>query len=53
MVAGLALVGTGIAIGGIGWMLAVVGLVPLAAGMFGFCLLAPMIHAPLRPATHR
>lgn len=51
--AGLALIGTGFAIGGSGWVLVVVGLVPLAAGAFGFCLLAPLLHAPLRHASHR
>jgi hypothetical protein len=50
---GLALIGTGVAIGGAGWILAVVGLVPIAAGTFGFCLVGPLLHAPLRSATHR
>jgi hypothetical protein len=47
---GLAIVGTGLALGG-GWLaLSVVGLVPLAAGAFGVCLLAPLLHLPLRSA---
>jgi sulfite exporter TauE/SafE len=29
-----------------GYVLAIVGLVPLAAGVFDFCLLAPLLHMP-------
>lgn len=36
----LALRGTG------GWILAVVGLAPLAAGLFDWCLLAPLFGLP-------
>jgi len=40
----------GLVLGG-GWLvLAVVGLVPLAAGVFDFCLAAPLVHQPLRSA---
>lgn len=47
VVAGLALIVIGLAIGGIGGVvLAVVGLVPLAAGVFNVCLIAPLIKAP-------
>jgi hypothetical protein len=36
-----------LAIGGAaGWVVAVIGLAPLAAGVFNFCLIAPLIHAP-------
>jgi hypothetical protein len=31
-----------------GWIMAVVGLVPLAAGVFDFCLFAPLFGAPLQ-----
>ena len=31
-----------------GWIVAVVGLVPLAAGSFDFCLFAPLFGAPLK-----
>jgi len=50
--AGLGLIGAGIALGGLGWTLVVVGLVPLAAGAFGVCLLAPLFHTPLRHVSH-
>lgn len=50
-VVGVALIATGLAFGG-GWLaLSSVGLVPLAAGVFDFCLLAPFFHQPGR-ATH-
>jgi len=46
--AGLAMIAIGLALGG-GWVaLSIVGLVPLAAGVFGLCLLAPLFHQPLR-----
>ncbi len=49
-IAGIALVAIGLALGG-GWLvLAVVGLVPLAAGAFDFCLLAPLFHEPFHTA---
>lgn len=31
---------------GSGMILMVVGLVPIAAGVFDFCLVAPILHAP-------
>lgn len=47
-VVGLALIVTGLALGG-GWLaLSLVGLIPLAAGVFDFCLLAPLFHQPFR-----
>ncbi|MFI5063593.1 MAG: YgaP-like transmembrane domain [Streptosporangiales bacterium] len=46
---GLALIIGGIAAGGTGGLvLAVIGVVPLAAGAAGACLAAPLLHAPLR-----
>lgn len=49
VIAGAALVGLGTARGGGFWALAAVGLVPLAAGAFNVCLVAPLAGAPLRP----
>jgi len=50
IVVGLVMLGVGLALGG-GWLaLSIVGLVPLAAGAFGFCLIAPLILQPLRAA---
>ncbi len=47
--AGLALIGTGAALGGAGGLvLAVIGLVPLAAGVVGACLAAPLLRVPMR-----
>jgi hypothetical protein len=47
-VVGLALIATGLTMGS-GWLaLSLVGLVPLAAGVFDFCLLAPVFHQPFR-----
>ena len=46
IVAGLVLMAIGIGLGG-GWLvLVVVGLLPLAAGVFNVCAVAPLIHAP-------
>jgi hypothetical protein len=48
IVAGLALILIGLlAIGGTGgWILAIVGLVPLAAGIFDWCVFAPLFGLP-------
>jgi len=47
--AGVALIAAGVLAGGTGGLvLAVVGLVPLAAGAMGLCLAAPLLRAPLR-----
>lgn len=56
--AGLALIALGVALGGGWWALAVIGLVPLAAGAFDFCVLAPLAHQPfsgrrVRANSHR
>ena len=46
--AGLAMISIGLVVGG-GWLaLSVAGIVPLAAGALGFCLIAPLFHQPLR-----
>lgn len=51
--AGLALIALGAAFGGGWWALAVVGLVPLAAGAFDFCILAPLVHQPFNGRRFR
>jgi len=50
--AGLILIALGAWLGGAGWVLALVGLIPLGAALFDVCLAAPLFHAPLR-AVHR
>lgn len=45
--AGLILIIAGVLLGGGWWALAVIGLVPLAAGIFDFCLLGPLMHRPM------
>lgn len=53
--AGIVLIVVGLlAVGGTaGWVLAVIGLVPLAAGVFDFCLLAALLGKPLQGAALR
>ncbi len=48
-VAGIALIALGLAVIGdtTGIIVAVIGVVPLAAGVFDFCLFAPLFGAPL------
>ena len=48
IVAGLALILVGLlAVQGLGgWILAIIGLVPLAAGLFDWCLFAPLFGLP-------
>lgn len=44
VVAGIALIVAGLFIGGTaGWIVGIVGLAPLAAGVFNFCLIGPLI----------
>ncbi len=53
VVVGFALVGAGVALGS-GWLgLAAVGLIPLAAGVFDFCLLGPLVRLPLAGKAFR
>jgi hypothetical protein len=59
-VLGVALIATGASLGGWWWLLAVVGLLPLAAGVFDFCLPAKLFGLPMSgrriremTATHR
>lgn len=51
--AGVVLVVVGLALGGGFIALAVVGLVPLAAGVFDFCLFAPLARLPFAGAKIR
>ncbi len=45
--AGIALIVIGYLVGDTaGWIIAIIGLVPLAAGVFDFCLLAPLMGRP-------
>lgn len=47
VVLGLALIAIGASLGGGWWLLALLGLLPLAAGLFDICTLAPLFHLPL------
>jgi hypothetical protein len=47
VVAGLVLIIIGALIGGAGWIIAIVGLVPLLAGAFDVCLFGPLLKQPL------
>ena len=42
IVSGLALIVAGAAVGGAGWIIAVIGVVPLVAGALDVCVFAPM-----------
>ncbi len=55
IVVGLALIAIGlVSVGGIGGLiLAIVGAVPLLAGVFDVCLFAPLFGAPLKGADVR
>ncbi|MEO6701694.1 MAG: YgaP-like transmembrane domain [Jatrophihabitantaceae bacterium] len=53
VVAGIALIVTGVLLGGAGWLIAGIGLVALLAGALDFCLLAPLLHRPLAGAKLR
>ncbi len=46
--AGVVLIALGAILGGWWWALAVVGLVPLAAGILDVCVFAPLFRRPLR-----
>jgi len=47
MVVGLVLIALGL-FGNAGIIVAVIGVVPLAAGLFNFCFIAPIVGRPLR-----
>ncbi len=53
VVAGGAIIAAGIALGG-GWLVLIaVGAVPLAAGVFDFCLFAPLARLPFTGSKFR
>jgi hypothetical protein len=50
IVAGIILIGVGLYFQDVwGYVVAVVGVVPVLAGVFNFCLIAPILGAPFRP----
>lgn len=52
IVAGLVLIGAGLYFQGVwGYVVAIVGVVPVLAGIFNFCLIAPILGAPFRPRS--
>lgn len=53
VIAGLALIAVGIVLGGAGYALAAVGLVPLAAGASDVCLFAPLGRMPFTGKAFR
>ncbi len=53
IVAGLALIIAGLLLGGGFLVLSVIGLVPLAAGVFDFCLFAPLGRMPFNGKAFR
>ena len=48
IIVGLVLLTLGTTLGGAWWIVGVVGLVPLLAGIFDLCLLGPVLGQPLR-----
>ena len=46
-VLGLAMIVIGVILGGGWYVLAAAGLLPLAAGVFDFCLIAPLLRRPM------
>ena len=53
IIAGVVLIVAGILVGGGWWALAVVGLVPLAAGILDVCVFAPLFRRPFNGARLR
>ena len=53
LAAGVVLIAVGALLGGGWWALAVVGLVPLAAGIADVCVFAPLFHLPFKGARLR
>ncbi len=55
IIAGVALIVVGLVLiqDTTGIVVAVIGLVPLAAGLFDFCLIGPLLGAPFRGAAVR
>ncbi len=51
---GIVLIAAGLLIGGpAGWVVAVIGLVPIAAGAGNFCLIGPVLGAPFKGSDVR
>lgn len=49
IVAGLVLIGVGLYVQGVlGILIAIVGVVPVLAGVFNFCVIAPFLGVPFR-----
>ncbi len=49
IVVGLGLIAIGVAVGGAaGWVIAVVGLLPLTLGILNGCILAPLLRVPFK-----
>jgi len=53
VIAGLAFIVVGLVLGGFGYVLVVLGLVPFVAGAFDVCLLAPLGHMPFAGKAFR
>lgn len=53
VVAGLALIIVGALMGGAGWLIAAIGVVPLLAGALDVCLLAALMRQPFKGADFR
>ncbi|WP_369294024.1 YgaP-like transmembrane domain [Tepidiforma sp.] len=54
VVLGIVLIVVGLVVGGpAGWVIAIIGLVPIAAGAANVCLIAPVIGAPFRGSDAR
>ena len=54
IIAGVALIAIGLALGGTGGgVLAIVGLLPLLAGVFDFCVIGALFGAPLQGSKVR
>jgi hypothetical protein len=54
VVAGVALIALGFVIGGVGgWIIAIVGLVPLLAGLFDVCVFSRLFGGPFRGSDIR
>ncbi|WP_329416856.1 DUF2892 domain-containing protein [Streptomyces sp. NBC_00704] len=51
--AGIAMIAIGATAGGAWWILAAAGLLPLAAGVFDFCLIGPLMRMPLTGTAFR
>ncbi len=51
--AGVALIAIGVSLGGAWWILAAVGVLPIAAGVFNVCAIGPLLGAPLSGARCR